>query len=1086
MSENPIIDVDVSTLRRAVSCGAWDKGIDCAWRREVRDITWVSADAALRGTVHGESGNDYYATAWLVVTGGPPARFADSQCSCEARGSCRHVVALIHAVLPPAAAKPATEPRRPAPWKQPLISRPTKAARPSVSLAMEVRLAAGPGRTPQLKTRLVEQGPHGGWGPGDLTWGSLETVGRRGHYIARQVDLLVDLCELWQASEDLKVDRFQQLINLSAIDSPRLWALLDEAAAAGLPLVYARTGDVLPTRQDGRFYLDVIRHPAGGYRITPVVLCGDQAPAVPVAFIGDEQETLGAVCVDRLAAAREPEGDRFRLVRLARPVPPPLQEIALEGKSWEIRADAERAFRTQRYPRLRQDTDLTSSDRSFTTPVISRPKLVLSLFPSPDDELWLSWGWAYQIDGWRLRTELWPGRPDEDYRSPAAEQELLRRLDLPVKRYRLGFPRQSDGSVPALTPHKRLSGKDMTRFVTELLPRLARQPEVKIEVIHDPAGYQPTMNAQRVTAATDEVAGHKDWFDLDGPINVAGHTVQFRDVFLALSCGDRYLPLPDGTYVSLNQPELRTLARLIKEARDLDATPVSSKRYVDDHWNELAALGVPEEQALAWRERVQGLSSHAAIHPAEYPQGLEGTLHPHQQRGLDWLVFLWEHQLGGILADDMGLGKTLQCLALISYVRQRDRAGAPVLVVAPRSALATWMDQAEKFTPGLSVAFVTKTIARHGEPLSALIADADVVVTTYKLLHLDVDAYQKLDWSGLLLDEAQEVKNLQSKVYGHVRQLHAPVKIAITGTPLENNLMELWSLLSITAPGLFPSPDQFFANYARPIEDEGDQERLASLRRLISPLVLRRKKAHAAAYLPAKQEHVLEVDLDKRHHEVYQTWLQRERMKVLGEDGTAIVTRFTILRSLTVLRQMSLHAGLIDEAYADLPSAKIDALLGQLRELTNGDHRALVFSQFTRFLGKVRARLEAEGLAYCYLDGNTLDRRGVVSKFQAGAAPVFLISLKAGGTGLNLTKADHCFLLDPWWNPAIEAQAIDRIHRIGQTRTVNVYRLIARDTVEEKVRALQARKAQLFSSVLDNSRGVSRTFDADDIRGLFS
>ena len=222
------------------------------------------------------------------------------------------------------------------------------------------------------------------------------------------------------------------------------------------------------------------------------------------------------------------------------------------------------------------------------------------------------------------------------------------------------------------------------------------------------------------------------------------------------------------------------------------------------------------------------------------------------------------------------------------------------------------------------------------------------------------------------------------------------------------------------------------------------------------------------------------------HRDVYQTWLQRERQKVLGLDDTILVNRFTLLRSLTRLRQLSLHAGLIDDAYADLPSAKIDTLLAQLREVTGGEHRALVFSQFTGFLNKVRARLEADGLRYCYLDGGTRDRAGVVRKFRAGAAPVFLISLKAGGAGLNLVEADHCFLLDPWWNPATEAQAIDRVHRIGQTRSVSVYRLVARNTVEEKVRLLQVRKAQLFASIMSGGHISGGTLDAEAIRDLLS
>jgi SNF2 family DNA or RNA helicase len=337
----------------------------------------------------------------------------------------------------------------------------------------------------------------------------------------------------------------------------------------------------------------------------------------------------------------------------------------------------------------------------------------------------------------------------------------------------------------------------------------------------------------------------------------------------------------------------------------------------------------------------------------------------------------------------------------------------------------------------------------------------------------------------VFLDEAQNVKNWEAKTYGLVRQLRTKVKIPVTGTPLENNLDELWSLLSIAAPGLFPSPDEFHDQYAHPIVDKGDQQRLAQLRRQIDPLILRRTKQKEGVRLPVKREHVLEVDLDPWHREVYEIWLQRQREKNLGEDGK-LVSRYTALCSLTLLRQLCLHAGLIDaDKYADLSSAKVDLLVKRLRELVSGGHQALVFSQFARFLGKIRTRLTAEGLKCCYLDGKTQGRRQAVVAFKEGAAPVFLISLKAGGTGLNLCQADHCFLLDPWWNPATEAQAIARVHRYGQTREVNVYRLIARDTVEQKVRLLQARKGQLFDSVLDGGRALPRGVGNDDLRELF-
>jgi SNF2 family DNA or RNA helicase len=301
---------------------------------------------------------------------------------------------------------------------------------------------------------------------------------------------------------------------------------------------------------------------------------------------------------------------------------------------------------------------------------------------------------------------------------------------------------------------------------------------------------------------------------------------------------------------------------------------------------------------------------------------------------------------------------------------------------------------------------------------------------------------------------------------------------------MENNLMELWSLLSITAPGLFPDPKRFADQYARPIERGGDPDRLARLRRRIKPLVKRRSKELVARDLPRKHEQILEVDLHPRHRKLYDTHLQRERQKILGLLGDFDRHRFTILRSITLLRQLSLHPGLVDERAGAVPCTKLNALVDQLTEVAAGGHRALVFSQFTTLLAKLRDRLDQEGIDYCYLDGRTRRRERVIERFKTGTDPAFLISLKAGGTGLNLTDADYCFLLDPWWNPATENQAIDRTHRIGQTRPVMIYRLIARDTIEEKVFALARRKAALFSGVMDDGELFATGVTAEDIRGL--
>ncbi len=1112
-------DFDAATLADAVGASCFAKGFQYAQQRAVVHAEWDPSESALRGLVRGSSGHFYATAAFFSLTGGLPPQFELGECSCPVGFNCKHAVALVLAATPVMA--PRGKPREsslPVPWERSLDSLLKSgpgtpgapgAAAAKTPLAIELTLA-GDGRQAQgrghatgapgfkLLGRLVRPGKNGGWVNGGLSWGKLDSLGYSGDYLQEQVRLLREFYALYRSRRGQSAyygysygdDRS---VELSAFESRQFWPLLDEAGSAGLRLVYPRKLGVVERYRTAELCLDVTRSdPSGPLVITPVVrIEGAPAGAAPVAFIGSDGH--GLVYVDRAVAQQggDPAGWRFRLGRLSNPVSSELQRMALAGQRLQVPAAEEPRFRAGYYPRLRRAATVISSDESFTPPAISGPDLVLRACYGPGHDLEISWEWAYKLGDSPLRVPVNLGPAGDAYRDLAAEQTILAGLDLPLDRFGLLSPDQAAfaGPHPALVPRVRLSGIDTMRFSTELLPLLADHPGVIAEVTGEPADYREAGDSLRISVSTDDVAGDTDWFDLGVSISVEGRQVPFLDVFLALSRGETYLLLADGAYFSLQKPELQALARLIEEARALQDSPAESlriSRFQAGLWDELAGLGVIDHQASAWQEQVQGLLSAGHVRGAEPPPALRAQLRPYQRDGFGWLAFLWEHRLGGILADDMGLGKTLQSLALICHARQADPAIPPFLIVAPTSVVPNWPAEAARFTPGLKVVPVCDTVSRRGQSLGALVAGADAVVTSYTLLRIDFDAYAELGWSGLVLDEAQNVKNRQSKIYQCTRRLPAQVKIAITGTPMENNLMELWSLLSITAPGLFPNPARFSDYYARPIEKQGDAELLAQLQRRIKPLVKRRTKEQVLADLPPKQEQVLEVDLHPQHRKLYQTHLQRERQKILGLIGDMNTNRFAIFRSLTLLRQLSLHAGLIDDVHQDLPSSKIDALLGQLRDVTGGGHRALVFSQFTGFLDKVRGRLDAEGVQYCYLDGKTRNRAAVIERFKSGAAPVFLISLKAGGFGLNLAEADYCFLLDPWWNPATEAQAVDRIHRIGQTRSVMVYRLVARDTIEEKVMALKARKAKLFSSVLDQGNVFGAALEADDIRGLLA
>ena len=1112
-------DIDPASLEEAVGAASYARGAEYARQRAVVRMWWDPSESALHGTVRGRTGEFYTTTAYFSLADGLPLEFEQGQCSCPAGFNCKHAVALILAAaegVPPRAA-PRRSPR-PVAWEQSLDSllRPRwadAASGPSgTPLAIELSLSgdARPARqrgpatseaaAPSLSllARLVHPGKNGTWVGGGLSWTKLDSVHFNGGYPAPHVRLLKEIYASYRSRRTNSAYYpygysygEEKSIDLCAFESRRLWPMLDEAESIGLRLVYARKLGAVERYRCAELCLDVTRsEPCRSLVITPVIrVDGTHTKATPIRFIGTEGHGLVYVDSAEAQGGGDHSGWRFRLAKLAKAVPPQLQRMALANRRLEVPVAEQARFRDGYYPRLRHAATVISSDESFTPPVISDPTLVLRVCYGAGHDLDVSWEWAYQVGDSRLRASLDPDSADAGYRDLNAERAVLANLDLPLDHFGLLRDPASADPEQALVPRAQLGGIDTMRFTTELLPLLADQPGVAVEVTGDPADYREAGDSLRIGVSAGEVAGDPDWFDLGVTITIEGRQVPFTDVFMALSRGESHLLLADGAYFSLEKPELQTLARLIEEARALQDSPrgaLKISRFQAGLWGELAELGVVTHQAKTWQRQVEGLLSIDAIERTQPPATMQARLRPYQVDGFQWLAFLWDRHLGGILADDMGLGKTVQSLALICHAKQADPAIPPFLIVAPTSVVPNWAAESARFAPGLKVVPVTDTVARRGQALDEITAGADAVVTSYTLLRIDFDAYSKIAWSGLLLDEAQYTKNHQSKIYQCARRLPTAFKLAITGTPMENNLMELWSLLSITAPGMFPNPARFRDYYARPIEKQGHAELLSQLRRRIKPLVKRRAKQQVAADLPAKQEQVLELDLHPRHRKLYQTHLQRERQKVLGLIDDMNANRFTILRSLTLLRQLSLHAGLIDRTHDDLPCSKIDALLGQLRGVTSSRHRALVFSQFTGFLAKVRGRLDAEGVQYCYLDGKTRNRDAVLQRFKDGTVPVFLISLKAGGFGLNLTEADYCFLLDPWWNPATEAQAVDRTHRIGQTRNVMVYRLIAKDTIEEKVMALKARKAELFSSVIDSGNFFGRSLDADDIRGLFA
>ena len=1100
--------VELSEVEAAVGSQSFKLGRRYAQGSKVLAIEWDKHDEALTGSVLGQ-GALYSTSAFFAADRDGARVFDDGECTCPVGYNCKHVAALVIAATDSRAAgrlglegRPSRQSAPEAPlgsWEQPLralIDAPVAqvAGNPlAIELTLEVDGATG-GRAGRLLARLMRPGARGGWVNGSLTWSGLDSWHvQSGEYRPDHLALVRELYAVYSTRERRTGYYYhygpEKTLDLSDFDSLQLWSVLDEANRLGMALVHASPGlGEVRRYQHGELVIDVTRHGDGGLHVTPAIrVDGEDADGLePLLFLGSSGH--GIVCVERAqASAGDGAGRRrLRLVRLAKPAAPQLRRLVLDGERLEIPAGELSRFANELCPALRNVARVVSSDGSFTPPEVSAPTLVLRASFGAEHAVEVGWGWAYRIGDTVRSAPLGTNGHGPGFRDLDAERAILADSILTgtgLERFGL-----LDGAGRPAAPAVSLTGVDTMRLSTEQLPRLTQWPGIGVEIAGRPADYRDVDDSLTIGVSTDAIDGERDWFDLGVSISVDGRELPFADVFVALANGESHMLLPDGAHFSLLAPRLQSLRQLIEEARALTespAAPLRISRYQAGLWAELVALGVVTEQAQAWRRQVDALLELDAVAEHEPPASLTAPLRPYQREGFSWLASLWELELGGILADDMGLGKTLEALALICHARESVPGAGPFLVVAPTSVVSNWVGEAARFAPGLRVEAVADTLARSGRTIDELAA-ADVVVTTYTLFRLEADAYRTLDWTGLILDEAQYVKNHQAKTYRCVRELVAPFKLAITGTPMENNLMELWSLLSITAPGLFPDPKRFAEQYARPIERGGDAERLARLRRRIKPLVKRRTKELVAADLPGKQEQHLDLELHPRHRKLYDTYLQRERQKILGLIDDFDRNRFAILRSITRLRQLSLHPGLVDDRYAAVPCVKLGALVEQLGDVVGGGHRALVFSQFTGFLAKVRDRLDHEGIDYCYLDGRTRRRDRVLECFRQGVDPVFLISLKAGGFGLNLAEADYCYLLDPWWNPATEAQAIDRTHRIGQTRPVMVYRMVARDTIEEKVVALARRKAALFSGVMDQGDLFAGTLTAEDIRGLLS
>jgi SNF2 family DNA or RNA helicase len=505
--------------------------------------------------------------------------------------------------------------------------------------------------------------------------------------------------------------------------------------------------------------------------------------------------------------------------------------------------------------------------------------------------------------------------------------------------------------------------------------------------------------------------------------------------------------------------------------------PRAQLMLVDELARHEASIQVDE----AYRRLRRELENFSELTPADAPHGFRGTLRDYQREGLAWLKLLGRLGFGACLADDMGLGKTVQVLALLLGRNRRRRRLPPSLVVAPSSVVFNWIDEARRFTPSLRVVAYA---GAERPTLEAALDKADLIVTSYTMLRNEASSFGAVVFDYVVLDEAQAIKNYDTATAKAARALSASCRLTMTGTPIENHLGELGSQLEFLNPGMLSSsPRLYKALTAGRVGDES----LQIVQRAVRPFLLRRTKGEVARELPDRIEKTLYVELEGAERRRYDELLTHYRERIKQKVAKLGLARSTpqVLEALLRLRQAACHPGLLDAGRAAESSAKLDRLLFELDRVLAAGGKCLVFSQFTSLLAIVKKCLDARGIAYEYLDGATRDRKNPVQRFQNSTdVGIFLISLKAGGVGLNLTAAEHVFLLDPWWNPAVEAQAIDRTHRIGQSRHILAYKLIARRTVEEKVVELQREKRALAQAILGEDAGLGAKLTREDLEAL--
>ncbi|MFN7139989.1 MAG: DEAD/DEAH box helicase, partial [Limisphaerales bacterium] len=750
-------------------------------------------------------------------------------------------------------------------------------------------------------------------------------------------------------------------------------------------------------------------------------------------------------------------------------------------------------FLGQEWPQLQASCDLEANFRIEDFKLEPQPpKFILSLaggMAQLQAQLQCAYGARIMTVGVTAKDEsLWLPDPKDpkrySTRDLSAEQKALNRL------LKYGF------TGPDAQGRYQLVGQNqvLTFFAREY-PKLEKEWDVTLE---ERLQQSTAKNIERVEPRFEITSSGIQWFDLGVVFSTSGgEKFSQADIQRLILSGQSHTRLKNGKFAVIDTGAVEELQEVL-----LDCSPdQAGGRYRINNAqagfleSTLRQQGWRAQAPAQWRERALSQSGEAKLECPPLGE-LDAVLRPYQKQGVAWLHFLRANNFGGILADEMGLGKTLQTLAFIASVR-KGQGTRPTLIVCPTSLVFNWVNEVKKFVPHLRV-LALHGADRHGK--FSDIANSDLVVTSYALIRRDADKYLGLEFDTVVLDEAQHIKNRQTQNAQAVKSIRAEYRLVLTGTPLENSVLDLWSIFDFLMPGYLGSAQDFRERYEIPIAREKNVEAQSRLARRLRPFILRRLKTDVAKDLPPKIEQVSFCELTDDQRGVYNQILELSRKEVLdavGAQGLA-KSKMVILTALLRLRQICCDLRLLGlegsdgvmesrSDRANAPSGKLDAFSELLDEIIDGGHRVLVFSQFTSMLGLLREKLQAEGTEFCYLDGSTRNRGEVVERFQRnGNIPVFLISLKAGGVGLNLTGADTVVHFDPWWNPAVEDQATDRAHRIGQSKVVTSYKLITRDTVEEKILNLQTRKRELIKATLAGEAEFAEALSWEEIQELLA